>query len=116
VRKADNLPQSCAITKYGNLNFLEPSVPVTGLLYLHLLDILDFAISSVTNLMFSKERGETCVQVYQEDVLQGVAKRFNMTFSGREWVFQQVSFLAQKARTTQEWLLWDFLPFISAED
>jgi len=29
VRKADNLPPSCAvITKSGNLNFLEPSGPV----------------------------------------------------------------------------------------
>jgi len=29
VRKADNLPPSCAVvTKYGNLNFLEPSGPV----------------------------------------------------------------------------------------
>jgi len=35
VRKADNLPPSCAVvTKSGylNLNFLEPSGPVTGLL------------------------------------------------------------------------------------
>jgi len=37
VRKADNLPLSCAVvTKSGNLNFLEPSGPVTGLLYLYL--------------------------------------------------------------------------------
>jgi len=29
VRKADNLPPSCAVVmKYGNLNFLEPSGPV----------------------------------------------------------------------------------------
>jgi len=36
VRKADNLPPSCAVvTKSGNLNFLEPSGPVTGLLYLY---------------------------------------------------------------------------------
>ena len=29
MRKADNLPLSCAVvTKYGNLNFLEPSGPV----------------------------------------------------------------------------------------
>jgi len=29
VRKADNLPPSCAVVmKSGNLNFLEPSVPV----------------------------------------------------------------------------------------
>jgi len=39
VRKADNLPPSCAfVMKYGKLNFLEPSGhlgPVTGLLYLN---------------------------------------------------------------------------------
>ena len=40
MRKADNLPPSCAVvTKSGNLNFLEPSGPVqarngTALLYL----------------------------------------------------------------------------------
>ena len=29
MRKADNLPSSCAVvTKYGNLNFLEPSGPL----------------------------------------------------------------------------------------
>ena len=37
MRKADNLPPSCAIVmKSGNLNFLEPSGPVMGLLYLYL--------------------------------------------------------------------------------
>jgi len=36
VRKADILPPSCAVvTKSGNLNFLEPSGPVTELLYLY---------------------------------------------------------------------------------
>jgi len=35
VHKADNLPPSCGdVKKSGNLNFLEPSGPVTGLLYL----------------------------------------------------------------------------------
>jgi hypothetical protein len=53
--------------------------------------------------------------VYQEDVLQGVAKHFNMTFfSGQEWVFQQDSFPAQKAKTTQEWLWRNLLAFKSA--
>jgi len=37
-----------------------------------------------------QERGETGVQVYQEDMLQGVVKQFNMTlFSGQKWVFQK---------------------------
>jgi hypothetical protein len=36
----------------------------------------------VTSL-FLQERGETGLQVYQEDVLQGVVKQLNMTlFSG----------------------------------
>ena len=36
MRTADNLPPSCAIfTNSGNLNFLEPSGPGTGLLYLY---------------------------------------------------------------------------------
>jgi len=38
VRKADNLPPSCAVTKSGNPNFLEPSGPLwayngTALMY-----------------------------------------------------------------------------------
>jgi 2,3-bisphosphoglycerate-independent phosphoglycerate mutase len=34
---------------------------------------------------FLQERGETGVQVYQEDMLQGVVKQLNMTlFSGQE--------------------------------
>jgi len=54
------------------------------------MQLLGLAISSVTTLMLSKERGETGVRVYQEDVLQGVVKHINMTFfSGQEWVFQQ---------------------------
>ena len=41
MRKADNLPPSCAVAKKsGSLNFLEPSGPVTGLLYLYLVDNL----------------------------------------------------------------------------
>ena len=37
MRTADNLPLSFAVvTKAGNLNFVEPSGPVTALLYLYL--------------------------------------------------------------------------------
>jgi len=51
-----------------------------------------------------------------EDELQGVVKHLNMTFfSGQEWVFQQDSVSAQKAKTTQEWLWRNLLAFISAE-
>jgi len=64
-----------------------------------------------------QERGETGVQVYEEDMLQGVVKHFNMTFfSGQEWVLQQDSVPAQKARTSQEWLQRNLLAFISAEN
>jgi len=49
-------------------------------------------------------------------VLQGAVKQLNMTFlSGQEWVFQQDSVPAQKAKTTQEWLRRNLLAFISAE-
>jgi hypothetical protein len=42
-------------------------------------------------------------------------KRLNTTFfSGQEWVFQQDSVPAQKAKTTQEWLWRNLLVFISA--
>jgi inhibitor of nuclear factor kappa-B kinase subunit alpha len=55
--------------------------------------------------------------VYQENVLQGVVKPLNMTlFSGQEWVFQQGSAPAHKAKTTQEWLRRNIPAFISTED
>jgi len=66
---------------------------------------------------FLQERGETGARVYQEDVLQGVAKYLNMTsFSGQEWVFQRYSVPAQRAKTTQEWLWRNLLAFISAQN
>jgi len=66
---------------------------------------------------FLQERDQTGVQVYQEDVLQGVVKYLNTTiFSGQEWVFQQDSVPAQKAISTQEWLQRNLLAFISAEN
>jgi len=78
--------------------------------------LLGLAISSVIS-SFLQERGETGVRVYQEDMLQGVVKHLNMTFfSGQEWVFQQDSFPAQKAKTTQEWLRRKLLALISAEN
>jgi hypothetical protein len=50
-------------------------------------------------------------------MLQEVVKHLNMTlFSGQEWVFQQVSVPAQKAKTTQEWLQRHLMDFISAEN
>ena len=54
-----------------------------------------------TPLSFLRERGETGAKVYQEDMLQGVVKQLNMIiFSGQEWVFQQDSAPAHKAKTT----------------
>ena len=41
--------------------------------------ILGLAISSVTTLMLSKQRGETGARVYQEDMLQRAVKHLNLT-------------------------------------
>jgi hypothetical protein len=50
-------------------------------------------------------------------MLQGVVKPLNTTlFNGQEWVFQQDSATAHKAKTTQEWLRRKFLAFIGVED
>jgi hypothetical protein len=66
---------------------------------------------------FLRERCETGARVYQDDVLQGDVKPLNMTlFSGQEWVIQQDSVPAHKAKTTQEWLRRNFLAFISAKN
>jgi hypothetical protein len=50
---------------------------------------------------FLRERGETGAQVYQEDMLQGAVKQLKVTlFRGQEWVLQQNSASAHKAKTT----------------
>ena len=55
--------------------------------------------------------------LYQENMLQGVVKPLNMTlFNGQEWVFQQDSAPADKAKMTQDWLRRNLLAFISGED
>ena len=56
MRKADNLPPSCAVvTKSGNLNFLEPlSRPIMGLLYLYLTLSLYALMKQEKCLMDSK--------------------------------------------------------------
>ena len=55
--------------------------------------------------------------MYQEEVLQGAVKHLNMTlFNGQEWVFQQDSVIAHKAKTTQERLQRNLLSFISAKN
>ena len=66
---------------------------------------------------FLQERSEIGAWLYQEDVLQGIVKHLNMTlFSGQEWVFQQDSAPAHKAKTTQECLWRNLLAFISAKN
>jgi hypothetical protein len=61
---------------------------------------------------FLQQRGQTAVQEYQEDMLQGVVKHLNITLcSGQELVFLQDSLPPQKAKTTQEWLHRILLPY-----
>jgi len=44
-------------------------------------------------------------------------KHLNVAFfTGREWVFQQDSVPAEKAKTTQEWLRRKLLAFTSAKN
>ena len=53
----------------------------------------------------------------KEDVLQGVVNPLNTTlFNGQEWVFQQDSAPAHKAKMNQEWLRRNLLTLISAEN
>jgi len=50
-------------------------------------------------------------------MLQGIVKSLNTPlFNGQEWVFQQDSAPAHKAKTTQEWLERNGLAFISTKD
>ena len=66
---------------------------------------------------FLQERGETGVQVYQEDMRQGAIKHLNMTlFSGKEWIFQQKLADAQKVKPSQEWLQRNLLAFMSSDN
>jgi inhibitor of nuclear factor kappa-B kinase subunit alpha len=75
----------------------------------------------MTHLHFCEKGVKTGASVYKENVLLGVVKPLNTTlFNGQEWVFQQDSAPAHKAKTTakttQEWL-WRHVPaFISAEN
>jgi inhibitor of nuclear factor kappa-B kinase subunit alpha len=71
----------------------------------------------VTPLHFCEKGVKTGARMYQEDVLQGAVKSFNMTvFNGQKWAYQQDSAPAHKAKTTQEWLRRNVLAFIRAED
>jgi hypothetical protein len=66
---------------------------------------------------FYEKGAKTSAQVYQEDMLQGIVKPLNTSlFNGQEWVFQQDSSPAHKAKTTQEWLERNVPAFISTKD
>ena len=68
VRKADNLPPTCAVvTKFGNLNFWKPlgsSGPVTGLLYLYIMS----------------SREATCWRMLFAERPDGESRRFLLIF------------------------------------
>jgi len=67
--------------------------------------------------LFLRENGETGAWVYKEDMLQGVVNPLNTTlFNGQEWVFQQDSAPAHKAKMTQEWLQRNLLNLIIAKN
>jgi len=71
----------------------------------------------VTELHFCPQGVKTGARVYQGDVLEGVVKPLNTTlFDGMDWVFQQDSAPAHKAKTTQQWLRTNVPCFIAAED
>ena len=66
---------------------------------------------------FLKERGETDVRVYQQDVLQGVVKHLNITlFSGQEWVFHPGLSSCPKGNDKSRVVAEDLLAFIRAEN
>jgi len=70
----------------------------------------------VTPFHFDEKGVKTGAQVYQEDTLQGIMKPLNTSlFNGQEWVFQQDSSPAHKAKTTQEWLERNIPAFISTK-
>ena len=55
--------------------------------------LLGFPLGGDTS-SFLQESCETGVRVYQEDVLQGVVKKLNMTlFSGQKWSSSRTQFL-----------------------
>ena len=59
MRKADNLPPSCAVVKKsGDLNFLEPSGPVMGLLYLTFTSPIKSACSEFPRHNLTKRADE----------------------------------------------------------
>jgi len=67
VRKADNLPPSCAaVTKSGNLNFLEPSGPLQACNGTDLL-FFTFNISVYEHTSYECNCNLFCVKYWPED-------------------------------------------------
>ena len=65
VRKADNLPPSCAVvTKFGNLNFLETSRPVRACNGTA-LPLLFWAIKQQTVMFPYRSFGTTCRYIFK---------------------------------------------------
>jgi len=85
VRKADNLPPSCAIVmKSGNFYFLKPSGPVTGLLYFTLLYRLCSYVSNTVT-----ENSHVSMYTYTEHIchaIEQVASYHHLTNPTAEYV------------------------------
>ena len=69
--KADNLPPSCAVvTKSGNLNFLEPSGPVMGLLYLYITYQHQLHVSAIAPVAIFRLDAILSEKLYRYDITQ----------------------------------------------
>lgn len=71
----------------------------------------------VTPIHFCETGVKTSAKVYENTVLEHVVKPLNNTlFNGVEWIFQQDSAPAHKAKSTQKWLQDNIPGFIAASD
>lgn len=71
----------------------------------------------VTKLHFCEQGVKTRAINYQSDILEKVVKPLNNTvFFGKQWIFQQDSAPAHKAKSTQRWLDVNLTDFIASED
>lgn len=71
----------------------------------------------VTPLHFCQQGVKVKAKNYQSDILETVVKPLSDTlFHNKEWIFQQDSAPAHKAKTTQAWLRKNLPGFIAAEE
>lgn len=71
----------------------------------------------VTKLHFCEQGVKTRAINYQSDILEKVVKPVSNTlFAGKQWIFQQDSAPAHKAKSTQRWLDQNLTDFIASED